>query len=418
MRSAKDDKRRATVKNFHITIIAALGAAVVAWFLEPTGWLASVLVVLAASATMMHYAVRNILAVSYRKKLYDLPGGRRIHTTPTPRLGGVAFAPIICCTTILALALHSLLAPAHHVGIPECLTWISAIIFIYMTGTIDDLVGVRYYWKFSAQILAALLVVASGFWIDDLGGLFGVGMIPAAVGMPLTVLFIVGIINALNLIDGMDGLAAGICIVALTIYGVNCFVTGRYFLSVVAFASLGTVAPFFYSNWRGVGPRRRKLFMGDTGSQTLGLVIGVLAVGQIMNNGTVLAKQDFILALSPLVVPVFDVAHVVFFRMIRGSHPFHPDMTHIHHRLTRWGFSPRQAVGFIVCLGVTYVAINMLLSPYVGVTLIVILDAVAWCALNVGLWALARNRAASKEKSYTYKIKSSETNINAKLLKS
>ncbi len=418
MRSAKDEKRRATVKGFHITIIAVLGAAVAAWFLEPTGWLASVFVVVAASATMMHYAVRNILAVAYRKKLYDLPGGRRIHTTPTPRLGGLAFAPIICCTTILALALHSVLWPARHEGVPECLTWISAIILIYMTGTIDDLIGVRYYFKFSAQILAALLVVASGFWIDNLGGLFGIGAIPAGVGVPLTVLFIVGIINALNLIDGMDGLAAGICILALTIYGVNCFATGRYFLSVVAFASLGTVVPFFHSNWRGVGPRRRKLFMGDTGSQTLGLVIGVLAVGQITNSGTVLATRDFILALSPLVVPVFDVVHVVFFRMLRGNHPFHPDMTHIHHRLTRWGFSPRQAVAFIVCLGLTYAAVNLLLAPYVGVTLIVILDAIAWCALNAGLWALARGRAASKLKSYSYKINSSETNINAKLLKS
>ncbi len=418
MRSAKDEKRNATVNNFHITIIAVLGAAVAAWFLEPTGWLSSVFAVVAVSATMMHYAVKNILAVSYRKKLYDLPGGRRIHTTPTPRLGGLAFAPIICCTTILALGLHSALAPAHHVGVPECLTWISALIFIYMAGTVDDLIGVRYYVKLSAQIVAALLVVASGFWIDDLGGLFGVGAIPAAVGIPLTVLFIVGMINALNLIDGMDGLAAGICMIALAIYGVHCYVTGMYFFSVVAFASLGTVAPFLYCNWRGVGHRRRKLFMGDTGSQTLGLMISVLAVGQITNSGTVLAKQDFILALSPLVIPVFDVVHVVFFRMLRGTHPFHADMTHIHHRLTRWGFSPRQAVAFILCLAVTYVAVNMLLAPHMGLTLIVLLDAVAWCALNGAIWALARYRVTSKVKSYSYKIKNSETNINAKLLKS
>ncbi len=361
---------------------------------------------------MMYYAVKNILAVSYRKKLYDLPGGRRIHTTPTPRLGGLAFAPIICCTTILALTLHSVIAPGHHVGIPECLTWISALIFIYMTSTIDDLIGVRHYIKLSAQVVAALLVVASGFWINDLGGLFGVWSIPAAVGIPLTVLFITGIINALNLIDGMDGLAAGICMIAF------CFATGRYFFSVVAFSALGTVAPFFYSNVRGLGLRRHKLFMGDTGSQTLGLVISVLAVGQITNSGTVLVKQDLILALSPLVIPVFDVVHVVIFRMLRGSHPFHPDMTHIHHRFTRCGFTPRQAVVFILCLAAIYVSVNMLLVRYVGVTLILLLDVVAWCALNGVIWALSRYRGISKVKRYSYKIKNSETNINAKLLKS
>ncbi len=375
------------------------------------GWIGPVLFVLAASAIMMHYALRNILSVAYRKRLFDLPGGRRIHTTPTPRLGGLAFAPVICCTTILALALHAALRPAAYVGGPGLVTLIPAIIIICMTGTVDDLVGVRYWWKFSAQIVAALLVVASGLWIDNLGGLFGVWSIPASVGVPLTVLFVVGVTNAFNLIDGMDGLAAGICIVILAIYGVNCFATGRWFLSVLALSSLGTAIPFFRSNWRGIGPRRRKLFMGDTGSQTLGLVIGVLAVGQIMNGGGRLVTRDFVLALSPLVVPVFDVVHVVFFRMLRGVNPFHPDMTHIHHRLTRCGFSPRQAVAFIVCLGVSYVALDVVLAPHVGVTLIVLVDVVAWCALNTGLWALARSR-------YPYGIKSSETNINAKLLKS
>ena len=363
---------------------------------------------------MMHHAVRNILAIAYRKKLYDLPGGRRIHTTPTPRLGGLAFAPVICCATILSLALHSLVAPEHHLAIPNCLTWICALIFIHMLGTIDDIVGVRYYMKFTAQIVAGALVVASGFWINDLGGLFGVHAIPAFVGMPLTVLFIIGIINALNMIDGMDGLAAGMCIIALGIYGVHCFSTGRYFLSLVAFASLGTVIPFFYCNVRGLGTRRHKIFMGDTGSQTLGLVVSVLAVGQIMNDGTVLAKQDLILALSPLVVPVFDVAHVVFFRLIRGSNPFHPDTTHIHHRLLKCGFGPRQTVILILALAAIYVSVNMLLVRYVSVTLILILDVAAWCSLSGAMYALARRRTTNKEKQFTCEIQKSENNINTK----
>lgn len=376
------------MKKFYIVIIVTLLAAVAAWQFEPTGWLAVGLLAAAVSFGMMLYAAKDILLISYRKKLYDLPGGRRIHTTPIPRLGGLAFAPIIFFTTILALALHEFISPEHHVMIPDCLMWISALIFVHMIGTVDDLVGVRYYVKLAAQIVAALLVVASGFWINDLGGLFGFHELPAALGMPITVLFIVGLINAFNLIDGMDGLAAGISIMAFAIYSAHCFMAERYFFSLVAFSGLGTLIPFFCSNVRGFGSRHHKLFMGDTGSQTLGMVVSVLAMGQIMDDGgTVLAKKDFILALSPLVVPVFDVVHVVFFRMIRGKHPFLPDTTHIHHRLMKLGFTPRQALVWILCLAAIYVAVNMLLVSFVGVTWILLADIGLWCALN---WTMSK----------------------------
>lgn len=380
-------------------VVATIALAITAWLLEPTGWLTAMVVTAAISSTIMRYAVHNILAISYRKRLYDQPGGRHIHKTPIPRLGGVAFAPVICCTTILGLAFHSLLWPTHHGAVPDCLMWISALIFIHMTGVIDDMAGVGYPIKFATQIIAALLVVASGFWIDNMWGLFGVYTLGPWVGMPLTVLFIVAVINALNLIDGMDGLAAGLCALALIVYGVHGFVMHRYFFAMVAVAGLGVLVPFFWSNTRGVGRRRHKLFMGDTGSQTLGLVVGVLAVGQMMKDGTVLAKQDFILALSPLIVPVFDVAHVVFFRLVRGNHPFRPDMTHIHHRFVKWGFSNRGAVAAILAMAAGYVLMNTILACHMGPTWILALDMAAWCLLNVALGALG------KEKDFTCEIK-------------
>ncbi len=398
------------MKKFHIVIITALLAvtAAVAWWFEPTGWLATGVVALAMSFVMMYCAAKSILAISYRKRLYDEPGGRHIHTTPTPRLGGIAFAPIIFCTTILALTLHESFAPEHHLAIPDCLMWISALTFIHMIGIVDDLVGVRYYVKFSAQIIAALLVVASGFWINDMGGLFGIHALSAGVGIPLTVFFIVGIINAFNLIDGMDGLAAGICMIAFAIYGIHSFVAGKFFFSLVAFSALGTLMPFSYLNVHGLGRRRRKLFMGDTGSQTLGMAVSVLAVGQIMNNGTVLVAKDFILALSPLVVPVFDVAHVVLFRMLRGNHPFHPDMTHIHHRLMKLGSNQRKALALIVYLAAIFVAVNMLLVSYVSLTWILIIDIALWCAISGAMCLLARRKKAAKNEMCGNDIKTDE----------
>ncbi len=389
------------MKKFYIWIVAITLAGVAAYFLEPSGWLACVCAALLLSFAIMRYATLNILTVSYRKNLYDRPDKRRVHKTPTPRLGGLAFAPILCCSVILTLSLHSLIAPEYHPAVPNCLTWICALIFIHMTGTIDDLIGVRYYVKFSAQIIAALLVLASGFWINDLHGFFGIHALHPAVGMPLTVLFIVGIINALNLIDGVDGLAAGLCIMALTVYGVLSYLIGDLFFSIIAAAAIGVLIPFFYANVRGFGAHRHKLFMGDTGSQTMGLVISVLAIGLIMNTGTELVKQNFVLALSPLLIPLFDVIHVVIFRLINGKHPFYPDMTHIHHRLLQRGFSSRRVVVLILSMAGLYTLMNVLLAPWVNLTLIFILDAVVWCAFNSVIWQL-KKRKAGKERQQLF----------------
>jgi UDP-N-acetylmuramyl pentapeptide phosphotransferase/UDP-N-acetylglucosamine-1-phosphate transferase len=317
-----------------------------------------------------------------------MPDGRRIHKTPTPRLGGLAFAPILCCTVILTLALHAAVSPASHTPVANCMTWVCALIFIHMTGTIDDLTGVRYNMKFAAQIVASLLVVAAGFWINDLYGIFGIHALPAAVGIPLTVLLLTFIINAFNLIDGMDGLASGLGILTLGIYGARSFVTGQYLFAVIAVAALGTLIPFFYTNVWGFGRRRRKLFMGDTGSQTLGLVVGVLAVGQMMNTGTELVTKDLVLILSPLLIPAFDVIHVMLFRMLKGSHPFHPDMTHIHHRLLHRGMNTGQALVSIMFTTIIYILINTLLASHLNINLILVMDVAIWCMFNNKRWML------------------------------
>jgi UDP-N-acetylmuramyl pentapeptide phosphotransferase/UDP-N-acetylglucosamine-1-phosphate transferase len=138
--------------------------------------------------------------------------------------------------------------------------------------------------------------------------------------------------------------------------------------------------------------------MGDTGSQTLGLVVGVLALGQMMNNGTGVATSDFILVFSPLLIPALDVMHVALFRLIGGRHPFHPDMTHIHHRLMRRGFNSRQVLVFILCMAVVFTLANMMLAPYMNVTLIFLLDVVIWCAFNSRVWLRVDGKVHAKLK--------------------
>jgi UDP-N-acetylmuramyl pentapeptide phosphotransferase/UDP-N-acetylglucosamine-1-phosphate transferase len=378
------------MKKIYIAIIIALLiAGVAAFFFEPTRWLGAVLTAILISAGMAYFALRDVLVVSCRKNLYDLPDRRRIHLKPTSRLGGVIFGPIISCSVIFALSLVPSYVPA-----PRSAIWICSLVLLCMIGVMDDLTGIRYKVKFTAQVIAGLLVVYSGLWIDDLHGLFGLHALPPAVGMPLTVLLIVFIINAFNLIDGMDGLASGLVILTLGLYGVRSCMAGQLPFAVVSAASLGVLIPFFYANVRGLGSRHRKLFMGDTGSLTLGFLVGMLAVGQLADGGAA-TRRDLIWVLSPLVIPVFDVLHVVVFRLRGGHHPFHPDKTHIHHRMLRAGFGQHQALVVILLMAAVYPATNVLLAPHMNATIVLMLDVAIWCVLNGALSAAWRRHAAA-----------------------
>jgi UDP-N-acetylmuramyl pentapeptide phosphotransferase/UDP-N-acetylglucosamine-1-phosphate transferase len=280
-----------------------------------------------------------------------------------------------------------------------------------MTGVTDDIIGVKARIKLFTHIIAGVLLVWSDLWIDTLGGLFGIHDLSPWVGKPLTVVFVVAVINAVNMIDGVDGLAAGLCIIAFLIYGLHCYMSGSILLPLIAAAALGTLVPFFYANVRGLGSRRHKLFMGDTGSQTIGFIISIFAVVLIMNRGGLPVGQNFILALSPLIVPVFDLAHVALFRLARGHHPFRPDKTHIHHRLIKKGFTSRQAVVLILSLAIVYTLVNISLAGKVNVTLILVADMALWGAFNSKLISVRSIRL----KQLIQSSQTTKTNFNSPL---
>jgi len=410
---------------FYVTAATLVAVGAVVYVAFPREKLVLICVALLASISMMYYSVLNILNISYKKKLFDQPDARRIHKIPTPRLGGIVFAPIICFSTVLALSLLSPSSPsALAMSVSEGLVLICPLTFVYMVGITDDLVGARPRVKFAAQVMTAALVVYSGLWFDDLHGFFGIHRLPAAVGMPLTVLFIASVINALNLIDGLDGQAAGLCMIAAAFYGVWFYVAGSYMFSWMAFATLGCLAPFIYTNVHGLGTRRRKLFMGDTGSQTVGLILSMLAVAMVHGGGAgVLGGSGvwggeysgaaiFVPALSPLLIPVFDIIHVVAFRLSRGHRPFMPDKTHLHHRLLGRGFNQRQTLMLVLALAAGYVAVNMALATVAPMWTILAVDAAMWLAFNSPLVAVRTKRARNKaacEKAVTIETASAET---------
>lgn len=142
---------------------------------------------------------------------------------------------------------------------------ICAVIMLYLVGLADDLIGVKYRAKFVVQMMCALLLVASSLSLCDFRGVLFIHTLSPWVSIPFTILLVVFIINAINLIDGVDGLASGLTGIALLFYGIIFYLLHEYAYALVAFSTLGTVIPFFYYNVFGKAEKQKKIFMGDRG---------------------------------------------------------------------------------------------------------------------------------------------------------
>ena len=348
--------------------------------------------------------IPNILLVSYRKRLFDLPDPRKVHTCPVPRLGGIYFLPAIIITFALIMGfriLHGV--PLENLPLSrtlyEFLFYIVGAMLLYLTGVQDDLIGVGYRRKFLIQILAALLLVACGDWIRSLGGLFGIYDLPAWLGIPLTVFLVVYITNAINLIDGIDGLASGLCCISLTMLAYMHIYVGQYVYAFLALATLGILIPFWCYNVFGNAQKGHKLFMGDTGSLTLGYTLSFLVIhlSFVHFDEASHTNPSLAIALSTLIVPLFDVVRVVLHRVRTGKSPFLPDKNHFHHKLLRTGMRVRWVMVTILLISLFFIGLTLLLLPYCNVTFILIIDVVLWTVLHLYLDVLIARKRKAKE---------------------
>lgn len=348
--------------------------------------------------------IPNILLVSYRKRLFDLPDPRKVHTCPVPRLGGISFLPAIVITFALIMGfriLHGI--PVENLPLSrtlyEFLFYIVGAMLLYLTGVQDDLIGVGYRRKFLIQILAALLLVGCGDWIRSLGGLFGIYDLPAWLGIPLTVFLVVYITNAINLIDGIDGLASGLCCISLTMLTYMHIYVGQYIYAFLALATLGILIPFWCYNVFGNAQKGHKLFMGDTGSLTLGYILSFLVIhlSFVYFDENAHTNPSLAIALSTLIVPLFDVVRVVLHRVRTGKSPFLPDKNHFHHKLLRTGMRVRWVMVTILAISLFFIGLTFVLLPYCNVTYILIIDVVLWIALHLYLDVLIVRKRKAKE---------------------
>ena len=359
-------------------------------------WIINSVLVFVISAFCAGVLIPQILLISFRKQLFDIPDERKIHQGVVPRLGGIAFKPVVFFSVAFLLGISQLFGYGEFLDgiLSESRTLafgFCAIMILYLVGIADDLVGVRYRAKFVIQICCGLMVIGGGLWINDLYGLLYLHEIPDWIGYIVSLFAVVFIINAVNLIDGIDGLASGLCGVAVLFYGVVFLLMHEYIYAMLSFATLGVLVPFFYFNVFGNPVKQKKIFMGDTGSLTVGMMICILSlrmVHRFPSNLLEMQANPFILAYSPLIIPCFDVVRVYLHRVKNGKNPFLPDKNHIHHKMLAVGMRQRTAMITIVFLSVCFTLCNILLSRYMDVTLLLTLDVVVWTAGN--LWLTRR----------------------------
>ena len=284
--------------------------------------------------------------LAVKLNIIDIPDARKAHLAPTPKNGGIA-------VTLGAIIPLLLWAPINGLG-KAILIGVGIIVLF---GLIDDIIDLNYKWKFAAQLVAALIVILYGdLQIKSLGMLLPEGvLLPSWLAIPLTVLVIVGITNAINLSDGLDGLAGGICLFSFICIGYLAFQAENITIALFSAAIAGGLFGFLrFNTYPAI------LFMGDAGSQFLGFTAITLSLGLTQTN-TPLSPM---LPLLLIGFPVLDTVTVMSERIARGRSPFIADRNHFHYKLIRLGLFHTESVLVIYILQAFLVTSAFILRFY------------------------------------------------------
>ncbi|RQD76928.1 MAG: undecaprenyl/decaprenyl-phosphate alpha-N-acetylglucosaminyl 1-phosphate transferase [Candidatus Syntrophonatronum acetioxidans] len=283
-----------------------------------------------------------VIKLAYRVGALDQPDNRKVHRKIMPRLGGGAIYIGFIISLIFFMDFNL-----------QVLGIILGGTLILILGAVDDIWGIPPLLKLKGQVVAALVVAAFGVRVNFLSNPFDGFIELGLLTIPFTVLWIVAITNAVNLIDGLDGLASGISTIALATFAVISFFMGQPLVSLMALALVGSVLAFLKYNFF---PAR--VFLGDSGSLFLGFNVASLAVFGLLKGVTMVA---FVIPIIVLGVPLFDTLFAVVRRYLQREPIFQADKEHIHHRLLKKGFSHRQVVVLIYLISLCFSASALLM---------------------------------------------------------
>lgn len=275
----------------------------------------------------------------------DIPCSRSVHSTAVPRLGGVGIFLSMACAVAFYLQVD-----AFSFG------FLAGLLIIVLTGLLDDIKPLSHRFKFAGEILAAVAFIGiSGSELPGVGNILGFGDISfGPLAFAATLFCMVGLINAMNLSDGLDGLAGGLAIIAALFFAFFAWNAGQPNVMVISLALAGALLGFLLYNGF---PAR--LFMGDVGSLMIGYTCAVLAVQVVNGSSGQFVVQPITIALV-LAVPLLDTLIVMGARLLKGISPFKPDKTHLHHRLMALGMSQNQAVSVMYTLMFLYCSLALL----------------------------------------------------------
>lgn len=311
-------------------------------------------------------AIPVIIKVAEEKKLHDIPDARKLHTKPIASLGGVGI--------FVGFFLAALLSVSSKTA-PEFQYFFAAAVVVFFLGLKDDIVVLTATKKFIGQVAAtAILVHLGGLRISSMHGLLGFEQIPEAVSLAISYITIIVVTNAFNLIDGVDGLAASLGLLTMSVFGCYFFVVDMPAYALLAFSMGGSLLAFLIFNYNPA-----KIFMGDCGSLLLGLINAVLVIKFINvaeSPGVTLPIESAVaVGFSILMVPLADTLRVFSIRIFHGRSPFSPDRNHIHHLLLDRGLNHKYVTFCCLLLNILFIVaayFGRTLGPTYLLTLIVV----------------------------------------------
>ena len=292
-------------------------------------------------------SIPKIIRISYKKGLMDVPGERSSHIKKIPTLGGVAlFFGIVVSTSIFASELGNNYA-----------FFLSAITILFFIGLMDDLLVVAPDKKLYAQIISTTFIIfGSGIMINSFNGLFGIYELNYWVGVGITYIVFIVLINAYNLIDGIDGLASGI---GITICLSFIFIFYRIFDYSIGILSISVVAVLLGFSKYNLS-KKNKIFMGDTGSMVIGFILTFMAIRFIYIAGLPTYKLNTapVLLLFIFCIPVIDTINVIIIRLLKKQHPLKADKNHLHHQLLKLGLTHIYSSIILVLVNIVFILVG------------------------------------------------------------
>jgi UDP-N-acetylmuramyl pentapeptide phosphotransferase/UDP-N-acetylglucosamine-1-phosphate transferase len=310
-----------------------------------------IILAIVASFLIAIFAIPSIITVAKLKNLYDKPEERKIHTLKIPRLGGLA----IFVSFAIAVLLFG-----DFTGIEGAKYIAASLIILFFSGLKDDIIILSPMKKLYSQLIAAGLVSGiAAIRITDLHGVFGINEIPWIASTLLSMFMIIVITNSINLIDGVDGLAGSLSFIMSLTFGYFFYLNNDFNWMLISLALGGAILGFLFFNF---SPAR--IFMGDSGSLTVGFLLSIFTIHFIESNGPNAGSYFTLrsapgIALAILVVPLYDTLRVFILRAIKRTSPFKADKNHLHHWLIKNGQSHKQVTLILSLVNVLFILISM-----------------------------------------------------------